>query len=133
VVPIQSQTNPLHNLPPYFPKIHSNIIHPYTCRYSDWSLPFKCNDQSFVFTCHLPKRAICPAHLTLLDLITLIILEKRASYGAPHYAVFSIPNLFLACPNILLSTLFSNILNLCSSLRARDQVSHPARRQIDGS
>jgi hypothetical protein len=28
-------------------------------------------------------------------------------------------------PNIFLSTLFSNTLNLCSSLNARDQVSHP--------
>jgi hypothetical protein len=28
-------------------------------------------------------------------------------------------------PNILLSTLFSNTLGLCSSLSVRDQVSHP--------
>jgi hypothetical protein len=28
-------------------------------------------------------------------------------------------------PHILLSTLFSNTLSLCSSLNARDQVSHP--------
>jgi hypothetical protein len=28
-------------------------------------------------------------------------------------------------PNILLSTLFSNTLSLCSSLRVSDQVSHP--------
>jgi hypothetical protein len=28
-------------------------------------------------------------------------------------------------PNILLSTLFSNTLSLCSSLRVRDQVTHP--------
>jgi hypothetical protein len=32
----------------------------------------------------------------------------------------------LFSPNIL-STLFSNILNLCSSLNVRDQVSHPYR------
>jgi hypothetical protein len=30
-------------------------------------------------------------------------------------------------PNILLSTLFSNTLNLCFSLNVRDQVSHPYR------
>jgi polysaccharide pyruvyl transferase WcaK-like protein len=30
-------------------------------------------------------------------------------------------------PNILLSTLFSNILSLCSSLNVRDQVSHSYR------
>jgi hypothetical protein len=28
-------------------------------------------------------------------------------------------------PNILLSTLFSNTLSLCSSLSVRDQISHP--------
>jgi hypothetical protein len=28
-------------------------------------------------------------------------------------------------PNILLRTLFSNILSLCTSLSVRDQVSHP--------
>jgi hypothetical protein len=28
-------------------------------------------------------------------------------------------------PNILISTLFSNNLNLCSSLSVRDQISHP--------
>jgi hypothetical protein len=31
----------------------------------------------------------------------------------------------LFCPNILLSTLFSNTLSLCSSLNIRDQDSHP--------
>jgi hypothetical protein len=30
-------------------------------------------------------------------------------------------------PNILLSTLFSNTLNLCSSLKVRGQVAHPYR------
>jgi hypothetical protein len=32
---------------------------------------------------------------------------------------------FHLCPNTLHSTLFSNTLNLCSSLSVRDQVSHP--------
>jgi hypothetical protein len=31
---------------------------------------------------------------------------------------------FLFSPNILLSTLFSNTLSLCSSLNVRDQVSY---------
>jgi hypothetical protein len=31
----------------------------------------------------------------------------------------------LSGPNILLGTLFSNTLNLCSSLDMRDQVTHP--------
>jgi hypothetical protein len=32
---------------------------------------------------------------------------------------------FLFCPNIFISTLFSNTLHLCFSLKVRDQVSHP--------
>jgi len=45
---------------------------------------------------------------------------QRISYEAPHYATAS-----LLGPNILFSTLFSNTLNLCSSLNVREQVSHP--------
>jgi hypothetical protein len=60
-------------------------------------------------------RATCPAHHILFDLITPIILVKRTSYEAPHYAVFSsllpLPPLG---PNILISTLFSvGMLNCC--------------------
>jgi hypothetical protein len=32
-------------------------------------------------------------------------------------------------PNIILSTLFSNRLSLCSSLSVRDQVSHPYKQK----
>jgi hypothetical protein len=38
---------------------------------------------------------------------------------------FSTLSLHLIDPNILLSTLFSNALDLCFSLNIRDQVSHP--------
>jgi hypothetical protein len=34
-------------------------------------------------------------------------------------------------PNILLRTLFSNILSLCSSLSVRDQVTHPYKTTAD--
>jgi hypothetical protein len=46
------------------------------------------------------------------------MLARSTSYKAPHYEV-------LFEPNILLSTLISNTLSLCSSLNVRDQVSHP--------
>jgi hypothetical protein len=74
-------------------------------------------------------RATCPAHLILFDSIILIILVKCTSYEAPHYAVFLQPPVTssLFGSNILLSTLFSNTLSLCSSLNARDHISHPCR------
>jgi hypothetical protein len=46
---------------------------------------------------------------------------NSADCKAPH-AVFSS---HLLLPNILQSSLFSNTLNVCSSLRVGDQVSHP--------
>jgi hypothetical protein len=46
--------------------------------------------------------------------------------GAPRHAIFStLLSLHPSGPNILLSTLFSNILNLCSSFNVRDQDSDP--------
>jgi len=40
-----SQTNLVHIFPPYFPKIHSNIILPPTPRSSELPLPFRFSDQ----------------------------------------------------------------------------------------
>ena len=72
-------------------------------------------------------RATCPAHHILLDLITRIIFgNKYRSYGSSlcsfiHSPVTSFP----LGPNILLSTLFSNVLNVSSSFIVSDQFSHP--------
>jgi hypothetical protein len=66
--------------------------------------------------------ATCPAHFILLDLITIIICGKKYKYEALHYAVFS--SLFLLPPSLPLG-FFSNVLNPCSSLNVRNQVSHP--------
>lgn len=52
------------------------------------------------------------------------ICVLRQSHEAPRYSVFS-SLLSLPAPNILLSTLFSDRLCLCSSIIAKDQVILP--------
>jgi len=53
LVPVLSQMSPVHNFPPYFPKIHSNIILPSTPRSSEWSFPLKIFRPNFVCISHL--------------------------------------------------------------------------------
>jgi len=81
----KSQMNSVHNFPPYFLTIHSNII---LLSMPRQSLPFRFSDQNVVCISHNSLRATCSAHLILLDVITLITFRE-----APHYAVFfSLPS-----------------------------------------
>jgi len=69
LVPILSQVYPVHNFPPYFAKIQSNVIRPSIPRSSKRSLPFRFSDQNIECTsylchvCYMPR----PSHSSSLD------------------------------------------------------------------
>jgi hypothetical protein len=75
--PILSQLNPVRPINPCLPKVHLNVILPPTPRSSQWSFAFGLPNQNPANTSPLPMHATCPAHLILLDLITLTIFGEE--------------------------------------------------------
>jgi hypothetical protein len=73
-----------------------------------------------------PVGATCLAHIILLDMIILIILDEGYNSRSSLLCSFlySPVTSSLFGPNIPLSILFSNTLSLYSSLNIRDRVSH---------
>jgi len=77
LVPVLSHMNPVHNFPPYFPKILSTVILQVTAGFSKCSSHFKFSDQNSVFISHFPMRVTFPYHVSLLDLIILVIFGEE--------------------------------------------------------
>ena len=81
-----------------------------------------------LYTSHSsPIRATYPAHVILLDFITRIILgEQYKSFSSSLCSLLHSPvTSSLLGPNILLNTMFSNILSFLSSRVVSHQASHP--------
>jgi len=122
--PEPSSYSPYHNISLW--EIHLNITHPSTCGSSRWSLSLMIPHQNPVYTSLLSHTFYIPT-LKSLNLITQTILDEQhrslssSLYTFLHSSVTS----SLLGPNILLNTLFSNILSLHSSHNISYQVSHP--------
>jgi hypothetical protein len=72
LVPILSQINPVHTI--LISPTHLHLDHPSSLFPSDFPTKILC---AFLL---IPIRATCPAHLTLLDLIILIVLYEEYNF-----------------------------------------------------
>jgi hypothetical protein len=124
---ILSQTNSVHISPSRLSKIHPNIIHPPTFWFSYRPLSFCLFLQQCICVSLLPHLCYLshPSHPPRLDYFNCIWRKVQIrKLLVMQFSPLSC-HLIPLRPNILLSTLFSNTLSLRSSLKFRDQGSHP--------
>jgi hypothetical protein len=120
--PILSQLNRVLPIDPYLPKVHLKVILPPMPGSSQWSLTFgppnknPLNTSPLPHACHMSR----PPHSPWFN------HPNNVRWGSSSlWSVLHDPSSSLLRPYILFSTLFCKTLSLCSSLKVRDQVSHP--------
>ena len=129
LMPVLSLINLLHNVPSNLFKFNFNIIFPCAPWSSRWSLSRRSSHQNPIctpplpYTCHVLRRPHSP-YIHQPNNIS----DKHKS-GSSSLCPF-IPSPVISshlAPSTCHSTLFSNTVSPCSSLNARDQVSHPCK------
>ena len=127
LVPIFSKIYSLSRITTHLPQIHLNIVLPSRPWPPKSLFPSGFPTKTLYAFLDCSIRATCPAHLSRLDLRILFMLGEKynaCSSALCNFLHSSVISSFLD-PNIFLSTLFSNTLNLCTSLKVREQVSQP--------
>ena len=122
-VHILSQLDPFHALTSHCPKIHLNIILPTSPGLSKWSFSQRFSHRNPPYTSHLPHMPH-QSHSYRFDHPINTGEERRSLSSSLYNFLHSPATSSLLGPNILLNTLFSNILSLRSSLNVSDQVLH---------
>jgi len=84
--PVLNYMNPIHILPPYFPKIHSNIILP--------SVRFRISNWNLVLIFSLSHPCYMPAHHTLLE---LIFGEGHKLWSSSLCSLLSLSSYYFVC------------------------------------
>ena len=106
-VPVLSLISAAHDCPPYFSKVHFNIILQSALGSSKWCLSIRSPHQNPLYTSPVSQTCHVPLHRIILDIITQIIYSEEYTHKVPHHS--PVTSSFLG-PNILLSPLFSNTL-----------------------
>jgi len=117
--PCHEPVNPVHTLTAFAFKLYLSTVLP-SARSPKWSLPFRFTDENvaqiynFSHPCYMP----CPSDSTWLMISLVVYGEDYKLWSPSLYKFLHYPVTFsLLVPNILLSTLFSDTFNFCSSLR----------------